>query len=184
MEALVAYAPRYARVADRAALTFAAPASVEELEVVESVAGGGGTEFGVPGVAAAVEDERVDEEDLERLVALLRAAWAELDATARGARGRELRKGPRGGGRGLDPILEHIREAEIAYLGQLGSRPPQVAEVETVRAAFVDTLEARVTGRPIADPRRTKRPWSPRYAVRRAAWHVLDHAWEIEDRLT
>ncbi|MEA2520619.1 MAG: hypothetical protein QOI81_265, partial [Actinomycetota bacterium] len=24
--------------------------------------------------------------------------------------------------------------------------------------------------------------WSPRYFVRRAAWHVFDHAWEIEDR--
>jgi hypothetical protein len=24
--------------------------------------------------------------------------------------------------------------------------------------------------------------WSPRYAVRRTAWHPLDHAWEIEDR--
>jgi hypothetical protein len=22
----------------------------------------------------------------------------------------------------------------------------------------------------------------PRYFVRRVAWHVLDHAWEIEDR--
>jgi hypothetical protein len=26
--------------------------------------------------------------------------------------------------------------------------------------------------------------WSPRYFARRAAWHVLDHAWEIEDRVT
>jgi len=25
--------------------------------------------------------------------------------------------------------------------------------------------------------------WPARYYVRRAAWHVLDHAWEIEDRL-
>jgi hypothetical protein len=24
--------------------------------------------------------------------------------------------------------------------------------------------------------------WPVRYAVRRFAWHVLDHAWEIEDR--
>lgn len=24
--------------------------------------------------------------------------------------------------------------------------------------------------------------WTPRYYVRRAAWHTLDHAWEIEDR--
>ena len=24
--------------------------------------------------------------------------------------------------------------------------------------------------------------WPTRYAARRIAWHVLDHAWEIEDR--
>jgi hypothetical protein len=24
---------------------------------------------------------------------------------------------------------------------------------------------------------------TPRYFVRRTAWHALDHAWEIEDRL-
>jgi hypothetical protein len=24
--------------------------------------------------------------------------------------------------------------------------------------------------------------WTSRYAARRIAWHVLDHAWEIEDR--
>ena len=24
--------------------------------------------------------------------------------------------------------------------------------------------------------------WPPRYAARRLAWHVLDHAWEIEDK--
>jgi hypothetical protein len=34
----------------------------------------------------------------------------------------------------------------------------------------------------------TQRPrggavWSPRYFVRRSGWHVLDHTWEIEDRL-
>jgi hypothetical protein len=26
--------------------------------------------------------------------------------------------------------------------------------------------------------------WSPRYAIRRSAWHSLDHAWEILDRST
>ena len=24
--------------------------------------------------------------------------------------------------------------------------------------------------------------WPVRYLIRRMAWHVLDHAWEIEDR--
>ena len=35
---------------------------------------------------------------------------------------------------------------------------------------------------PLSKPSRGRRPWSPCYAVRRSAWHALDHAWEIEDR--
>ena len=35
-----------------------------------------------------------------------------------------------------------------------------------------------MTGEPL-----TERGWPPRYAARRIAWHALDHAWEIEDRL-
>jgi hypothetical protein len=162
---------------------FDPPTSADELTVVEELAGGSGTDFGVPGTAAAAEAEPVDERELGHLRALLRAAWDELDAIAETARGHELRKGPRGGGRDLEKILGHVLEAEGAYVGQLGARPPKTADAEVMRAAFLDTLEARVTGRPIPDPRRTKAPWSPRYAVRRAAWHVLDHAWEIENRV-
>ena len=25
-------------------------------------------------------------------------------------------------------------------------------------------------------------PWLPAYAIRRITWHVLDHAWEIQDK--
>jgi hypothetical protein len=25
--------------------------------------------------------------------------------------------------------------------------------------------------------------WTARYFVRRLSWHILDHAWEIEDRM-
>ncbi len=179
---LLAYAPRYARVAERAGESFDLPRSVGELEIVEWLPGGGATDFGVPGAAAAAEDTPVDAADLERLTALLRAAWDELDEIAAGARGIELRKGPRGGGRDLDKVLGHVREAEVAYLGQLGAKPPPGPEAEPMREAILGTLTARVTGRPIENPRRTKRPWSPRYAVRRTIWHVLDHAWEIQDR--
>ncbi len=182
IESLVAYAARYARVAKRAGEAFERPSSADDVEVVERLPGGGGTDFGVPGTAAAAEEAPVDDATLRRLSALLRAAWDELDAVADGARGVELRKGPRGGGRDLRKILGHVREAEAAYVGQLGARPPASDDMAPIRQAFLDTLEARVTGRQIENPRRTKSLWSPRYAVRRAIWHVLDHAWEIEDR--
>ena len=179
---LLTHGPRYARVALRAGEAFDPPSDPEDVEIVERLSGGGGTDFGVPGAPAAEEDAPVGDAELRRLTALLRAAWDELDGIAVGARGVELRKGPRGGGRDLDRILDHVREAEAAYLGQLGARPPASGEMASIREAFLETLEARVTGRPIGNPRRTKKPWSPRYAVRRTIWHVLDHAWEIEDR--
>ncbi|MDQ2689571.1 MAG: hypothetical protein M3Y29_04775 [Chloroflexota bacterium] len=181
LQRLLDYAPRYARVARRAKVPFDPPASIDGFEVVERLSGGGGTEFGVPGEAASAEDgDAVDDGDLERLEALLRAAWATFDAAASSAQGIELATGPRGGGRDVDKIVEHVREAEVAYLGQLGSKPP--ASADDLRDAFLETLRARVRGTPIANPRNTRKPWSPRYAVRRSAWHSLDHAWEIEDR--
>jgi hypothetical protein len=33
-----------------------------------------------------------------------------------------------------------------------------------------------------ADRPEVEPSWPPRYAARRIVWHVLDHAWEIEDR--
>ena len=80
----------------------------------------------------------------------------------------------------------HVLEAEVAYLGALGSKPPKAAakdEMAAVRKAALATLDAVANGRPIENPRNTLHPWSPRYFIRRSAWHALDHAWEIEDRI-
>ena len=180
--ALVAYAPRYAAVARRAKVTFHPPATVRGIAVVERLRGSGGTEFGVPGSIAKAEHEPLDARELKRQLALLRATWAVFDRIAAGAVGVELTKGPRGGGRELPKIIDHVREAEIAYLAQLGSRAPE--DPELLRRAFTAALTAVATGQPVADPRNTKKPWPPRYTIRRSAWHVLDHAWEIEDRCT
>jgi len=188
LEALVAYAPRYASMARRARVPFDLPAGTDDLEVVERLKGGGGTEFGVPGAPARAESEALRATDTARLVSLLKAAWATFDASAKAAVGVELTKGPRGGGRDLDKVIGHVREAEVAYLGQLGSRAPDSSTeaperpMARLRRAYVAALRAVAAGEPISDPRNTKRPWSPRYAVRRSAWHALDHAWEIEDR--
>ena len=80
----------------------------------------------------------------------------------------------------------HVLEAEVAYLGALGSRYPKPPrgrdEMAWVRQLALATLDAVVHDKPIENPRNTKRPWSPRYFIRRSAWHALDHAWEIEDR--
>jgi hypothetical protein len=184
LAALLAYAPRYARVAKRARLAFEPPATVRGVDVVERLDGTGGTEFGVPSVPAASEADPLVDEQLERAIALLEAAWATFDRTARSAEGTRLRVGPRGGGRQVPKMAEHVREAEAAYVHQLGVKVRSGAAMDELRRAFVDALHRLAAGEPPAQPNRVRRPWAPRYAVRRSAWHALDHAWEIEDRRT
>ena len=182
LETLLGYASRYAAVARRAKAAFHPPATERGVEVIERQCGGGGTEFGVPGEAAAVEKEPISPADLERLIALLRASWAMFDAAARRAEGVTLTLGPRGGGRQVPKMTEHVREAEAAYLHQLGSRAPRDGSMRDLRGAFVAALTGRAGGEPVPNPNKVRKPWLPRYAVRRSAWHALDHAWEIEDR--
>ena len=181
--ALLDYAARYASVAKRAKVAFSPPATPRGVDVVERLKGGGGTEFGVPSVAATAETEALKGRDLRRLVSLLEAAWATFDAAAAKAEGVSLRLGPRGGGRQVPKIVEHVREAEAAYLHQLGTKVAK-RSMEALRRDVVETLAARAEGRPLVRPNEVQRPWEPRYAVRRSAWHALDHAWEIEDRST
>ena len=187
IEALQAYGRRYAAVVS-ASVPFDLPSDPKAFRVDERVAGGSGTDFGVPSSVIAADEEPVDDVDLERLSMILRACWTAFDAAVAAAEGVELRKGPRGGGRNLPKIVGHVGESDSGYLHALGAKPPKGTDLgtdlEPVRRAILETLEARVHDRPIAQPTAVKRPWLPRYTVRRTAWHALDHAWEIEDRAT
>ena len=184
IENLLAYQDRYAAVVVRGGVPFLGNAP--EFVVVERLAGGSGTDFGVPSVAAATDARPLDAAELERQSRLLGACWGAFDQVVAATRATqvELRKGPRGGGRDLDKIEAHVLEAEVAYLSQLGSRSSRPATAPSVRETAQAALAARARGEPVASPSKAQRPWSPRYFVRRAAWHVLDHAWEIEDRAT
>ena len=188
LAALVAYGPRYAAVAERAGIALDVPASVKDIAIAERLRGGSGTEFGIPSTPARAEEEPVGA-DLERLVALLHASWETFDEAMTAAGGRRLSTGPRGGGRDLDRIVDHVRDAEVAYLSKLGSRAPAdsgrppAERLAALRTAFTDALSAIAAGEPVPTPSRTQKLWSPRYAVRRTAWHVLDHAWELQDRV-
>jgi len=182
LETLVAYAPRYAKVVVRSRLGFRAPVGVDDLVVIERLSGASGTDFGVPELPAPGDDRPIDEAERKRLVSLLRACWRALDGAAESAAGAALAKGPRGGGRSLEAILDHVREAESAYLTRLAWKTPPEADARAVRAAVIDALSSAVRrGVEERGPRGGKR-WVPRYFVRRVAWHALDHAWEIEDR--
>ena len=188
IEALAAYGPRYRAAMGRAARGFRAPADASGLDVVERLNGNASTDFGAPAASPKADDRPLDEAELARQSRLLRAAWAALDRAAEAHGSAVLRTGPRGGGRDLPRIVSHVAEAEGSYLKSLGGsfRPgreaDQAAVIAGLRRAVLDTLRSRARGEPLAPSRRRSPPWSPRYFLRRATWHVLDHAWEIEDR--
>ena len=172
--ALLAAMPRYAVVADAAGL--ALPTAFE-LEIVETVAGDGGTDFGVPSAITDLDRRPVSAAEGERIASLVEGAWTVFERVAAAAPA-ELRKGPRGGGRDTDRMIEHVDGADDAYAGVMGIKVrAQERAVAAMRAAMLDVLRRPSDGSPIEG-----RKWPPRYAARRIAWHALDHAWEIEDR--
>jgi len=179
LEALLAYAPRYAPVAARAGLEL--PTSDLDLDVVEQREGNAGTEYGVPSATFEADRRPTDAAEAAMLAGLVHAAWATFDAVSAAAPA-ELRKGPRGGGRDTAKMIEHVVGAEQAYAGAFGIRasmpdPNDAAAVARLRDELIVPVGSPSDGQPI-------KKWTQRYGARRIAWHALDHAWEIEDRST
>jgi hypothetical protein len=188
LQTLTDYWHRYAHILHRSKIEFQPLSHTSAFTVVERLAGNATTDYGVPGLAPTSDSNPIGDLELLRLQTLLKACWVALDDAVESARGKTLRTGPRGGGRTLDGIHEHVLGAEISYLSSLGGKVPltdshQPSKEETGQV-IMETLVASAHGE-IASlgPRGGKR-WSARYFVRRLAWHILDHIWEIEDRTT
>ena len=187
LAALLAYGPRYASSLAGTGLRFVAPKDLSQLVVVERLPGTATTDFGAPGVAPTVDHDRsCDAADVKRFEKILRAGWRAFDKAVRSARGKTLATGPRGGGRSLEAIVTHIIGADAGYLTAVGWKAPKAAkpaaQLTATREAILAALKASATGEiPSHGPRGGAR-WSARYFVRRVAWHVMAHAWEIERR--
>lgn len=189
LQALWDYGPRYARVLEGTSLVFEPPAEEAAFRVVERLKGNMTTDFGAPDRSPAADEASFHEEDFLHAKTLLEACWRALDEATKMAEGKELRRGPRGGGREADQIVRHVVEADASYLSMIGGKrqPGEEESLEAenarIRQAILEALEtAAREGVPPAGPRGGKR-WTPRYFVRRSAWHILDHVWEIEDRI-
>jgi len=181
LRVLASYRPRYAKVAELAGLAdeFRAPG---ELVVVERIEGSGMTDFyGLSARSSGPEHEPMSAAACERKIALLRASWAYFDGVASRVSG-ELRKGPRGGGRDRDKIVRHANGAEIyEFAKKVGVTTPLDArerpdDLRAHREAFCAALRdynARAA---------SARTWTVQYVIRHSAYHMLDHAWEMEDR--
>jgi hypothetical protein len=175
LEALAAYAPRYAKVAKLAGVKL--PANATDFQVVERLTGNATTDFGAPGIPAQDESRPMRKQEAKAMRDLVIACWAYLDSVVETAP-QALRKGPRGGGRDRDPMFDHVLGAEMEYAKGIGVRlkQPDGKDGASVRAFRKEILD-RMAG---PDP---EARWPVRYAARRTAWHSLDHAWEIEDRI-
>lgn len=185
LQALFAYGPRYARVLRASRLGFKVPSDVSAFVVVERLKGNATTDFGAPAIAPSHDGDRVNADELHDFQKILKACWRAFDAAVKVAGGKSLRTGPRGGGRQIEGIVEHVLESSEGYLKQVGWKPPKDkgnARIEQTRQSTLSALAASARGEiPLKGPRGGVR-WSPRYFVRREAWHILDHVWEIEDR--
>jgi hypothetical protein len=189
LEALFSCGPRYAQVLEAAGLPFDPPAALSSLVVVEHLPGSATTDFGAPDGVPAGDEAPIDAQALGRFEFLLRACWLAFGAAVQAAEGRSLRKGPRGGGRDLPAIVAHVVDANKAYLRRLAWKPkldPETEPAVQLDVLLDEALQALAAAAAGEMPERGPRGgklWLPRYFVRRVAWHMLDHAWEIEDRM-
>jgi hypothetical protein len=189
LDALLDYGPRYAQVLQLGQVKFLPPSNRSAFVVTERMEGDATTDFGAPSIPAEAEKGPIDQKELERFKALLLAYWRAFDRAVRSAEGKELRKGPRGGGRELEKIVQHLIGSDQGYLRALGWKPKKEGEkgpdeeLKQTRESILSALETAVKGDLPEKGPRGGRFWPPRYFLRRLVWHVLDHAWEIEDRI-
>jgi hypothetical protein len=164
IEALISYIPRYAIAAGPGF----APGDVE---VIGELPGNASTDFGVPAAVGDWDRVMLEPVEADLLAGRLERTWKAFDAVVAVAPA-SLRKGPRGGGRDRDAIVDHVREAERSYGRKLGVTVAPRTPWADQRTLFLNALRGGDLGG----------AWPARYSVRRIGWHVMDHAWEIEDR--
>ena len=189
MQVLLDSGPRYARILESEKLGFIAPQEISNFNVVERVEGNATTDFGGVDAVLTSDKKPIHDQEMERFQAVLKCCWKAFDEAVSKAKGKELRKGPRGGGRDLERIVDHVLMADDGYLKRISWKfkkiegEGQTEQIMRIRVDLLEGLGAAARGElPTVGPRGGKR-WTPRFFVRRVAWHVLDHAWEIEDRI-
>ncbi len=189
LETLLDYGLRYGAAVRLGRLKFEAPDDVSAFQVMRRLKGDATTDFGTPGCIPPEDLRPMDESDLRRLQSLLKGAWRAFDEASELSKGKTLKTGPRGGGRDRQKITEHVLGAEQAYLSKLGAKakitegaPPERQMAEH-REAILSGVEASAHGELPSRGPRGGAHWPARYFVRRAIWHVLDHGWELEDRI-
>jgi hypothetical protein len=157
-------------------------AKARDVEVVERVPGSSSTDFwGIAHVPSEIEREVLSPADLEQRLDLLQACWASFDDVAARITD-ELRPGPRSAGRTQNQIVRHVyynepgqfsRKVEVRTPKEVVLTPDGLAKH---RVQYLEAIRAYNA------ERKPARTWPIQFLIRRTAHHVMDHAWEMEDR--
>ena len=180
---LQAYLPRYAPVANLAGMG-AEFAAIATSDVVERYPGTGSTDFwGISFAFSSIDKQGMSGGELERELTLMQACWAFFD-DVRSRVSAEMQKGPRGGGRDRDRIVDHIFANEQDWAKGLGVHTPDGAMLtgeglKAHRDAYCQAIrDYHAQGKSAGKMAK----WPLRFLIRHTAFHTLDHAWEMEDK--
>lgn len=181
VERLAMYRERYRPVAESAGLG-AEFGAAGPLDIMEDRVGTGSTDFwGISFSPCALEVEPMSDGELERKLALMQACWGYFDRVAASVSA-EMRKGPRGGGRDRDQIIRHtLCNESDQFAKRLGLVVPERAVLtpdglRDFRAAYLETMRSYNRGEG-----KRMRTWNLPFLVRHTSYHLMDHAWEMED---
>ena len=181
-DVLELYRQRYRAIAVEAGMADEFDAA-GPLEIVEDKVGTGSTDFwGISFSPSSFEPEPMDDIEIERKITLLKACWTFFDGVAARVSA-EMLKGPRGGGRDREQIIRHtIRTESEVFAKRVGVRIPEGATLtpeglRTHREAYIGAMRAYNAGEG-----KRMRSWTLPFLIRHSAYHVLDHAWEMEDK--
>ncbi len=190
IEALIHYAPRYSEILESTDLAFTLPQGLDDFNIIERVEGNFYTDFGVPVIQINNDSVPLSAAEILRFIKILKACWQAFDKAVDSGEGRLLRKGPRGGGRELSEIIDHVADAERGFIRRIGGNAIVADEKDIhqrlvhVRNEIINGIQAASLWQLPAQGSRGVKQWPLAYFIRRIAWHVLDHTWEIDDRIT
>jgi hypothetical protein len=183
VEKLRSYIGRYSQVAKLAGME-AEFEAIKDFKVAEQYPGTPSTDFwGISFAFSSIDRRTMSARELDRELKLMQAAWKFFDHV-RGRVSAKMQKGLRGGGRDRDHIVRHILLNEQDWARGVGVLAPDDAiltarGLKKHREAYCRAIrdyhaQGRMAGK-IAK-------WPIRYLMRHTAYHVLDHAWEMEDK--
>jgi len=151
-------------------------------DIAERYEGTGSTDFwGISFAPSPGDIGPMVPDTLERRLALLQACWEFFDSVAARV-SPDMQKGPRGGGRDRDEIINHtlgVERGDFAVKVGVDYPPGLLLDPDVRRQYRQEYADAILAYNAEGKKART---WELSFLLRHSAYHMLDHAWEMEDK--